>query len=201
MELSGTQWASGPQHFAHAVPTFSCLANSSPQQALLPASLQAPVLLHDTHRRCPGRSGPAQWRYSAGTNGMFAGQLFPGAHTRAPDPYRNPKRPQSIPFPEMVGEGPSPWGCKVQPDRNNDCVEAQGRGWGWDRWISARLSLSQGQAEPSALPVGTGFTVLSTGAAKCLPTLALLCFLSPWDLCVQPPATQGKEGLPSPVYR
>lgn len=114
---------------------------------------------------------------------MFAGQLFPGAHTRAPDPYRNPKRPQSIPFPEMVGEGPSPWGCKVQPDRNNDCVEAQGRGWGWDRWISARLSLSQGQAEPSALPVGTGFTVLSTGAAKCLPTLALLCFLSPWDLC------------------
>lgn len=143
----------------------------------------------------PGPLGAAQCRRSAGTSGMSEGQLFPGTYIRAPDPYRSPKRPQSILFPERVGGQPSPWGCRVQPGRTMIlCKLRAGTGAAFQREAFPQPRAGQ----PSALPGGTRLTRFPWGQ------------LMPPDACSpaysQPlgsldPAAPGEKGLLSPAYR
>lgn len=119
---------------------------------------------------------------------MSEGQLFPGTYIRAPDPYRSPKRPQSILFPERVGEQPSLWGCRVQPGRTTILWKLRaGTGAAFQREAFPQPRAAQ----PSALPGGTRLTRFPWGSS-CLQTLALLHTLSLWGLWIRLP--EGRRG-------
>lgn len=143
----------------------------------------------------PGPLSPAQCRRSAGTSGMSEGQLFPGTYIRAPNPYRSPKRPQSIPFPERVGKQPSPWGCRVQPGKTMILWKLRA---GTGAAIQ-REAFPQPRAGPAQrTPWGNQAYVLSTGAARASRRLFSCTLSAPG---VSALAARGEKGLLSPVYR